>query len=183
MYFLVGLALAVRAPTHAPGPPIQVAYARMPTLASTARAGPVILLADAEAEAAAERAAADRRDAEVAPLPRGGAGAELRVDDDARAIGASAFLAAAALLPLLAWAVAVSLGMGGGSADNGGLGTPLTTDEVRALANRAGSTAGAADADGEGGAARSPGLVGSLEEAAEEQALVDVLRGGVVRAR
>ena len=180
MYFLVGLALAVRAPTHAPGPPIQVAWARIPKLASTARAGPVILLADAEAEAAAERAAADRRDAEVAPLPRGGAGAELRVDDDARALGASAFLAVAALVPLLAWAVAVSLGMGGGSADNGGLGVPLTREEVRALdrANREG-----ADAAGEGGAARAPGEVGSLEEAAEEQALVDVLRGGVRRAR
>ena len=35
----------------------------------------------------------------------------------------------------------------------------------------------------EGGALREEGTVSSLEEAAEEQALVDVLRGGVRRAR
>jgi len=88
---------------------------------------------------------------------------------------AEAALGGAALLlpPLLAAGVAVALGMGPGDAGNGGIGAPLTTQEVRAMQGRSASPSDDAAAD-------SPL---SFEAAAEEQALVDVLRGGVIRAR
>ena len=80
-------------------------------------------------------------------------------------------LAGGALLgvALIAFGVASTLGMGAGSVGNDGIGSPLTTEEVRALTNT----------KREGG----DGTVYSYEEAAEEQALVDVLQGGIIRAR
>ena len=112
------------------------------------------------------------------------AGRELQVDPDGRGTGVLALAGAAALVPLLAVGVAATLGMGVGSVDNDGLGVPLTSAEVRDLARRqAAAERAAAAGEPQGGALREEGTVSSLEEAAEEQALVDVLRGGVRRAR
>ena len=86
-----------------------------------------------------------------------------------------ALFGAAAILPILGVCVASILGMGIGSADNGGLGTPLSNLEVKALAQQARGNLRPDD--------RPDDKPLSYEEAAEEQALVDVLRGGVVRAR
>ena len=106
------------------------------------------------------------------------AGAELRVDGDERGAGVIALVASAALIPLLAVGVATSLGMGFGTADNDGIGSPLTTEEVRALSRaQAERDSGARQGEGD------EGRVASLEEAAEEQALVDILSGGIRRAR
>ena len=62
---------------------------------------------------------------------------------------AEAALGGAALLlpPLLAAGVAVALGMGPGDAGNGGIGAPLTTQEVRAMQGRSASPSDDAAAD------------------------------------
>ena len=96
----------------------------------------------------------------------------LLVDADPARLGSVALIGAAALVPILMVAVATTMGMGVGSADNGGVGTPLSTEEVRKLTSGSSSQSSAS--------AESPL---TYEEAAEEQALVDVLRGGIQRAR
>ena len=100
------------------------------------------------------------------PPPEGGG--EIR-----GSIGASAFGFAALLVPLLAISVASTLGMGMGSVDNDGLGTPLTSDEVRAMMTDKMEVVKPGDDD----------RLRTYEEAAEEQALVDVLQGGIRRAK
>ena len=74
----------------------------------------------------------------------------------------------AVLAPLL---VASTLGMGVGTEDNDGVGSPLTVQEVEALSAREARTR--------------PGGEQPMtyEEAAEEQALVDILQGGIRRAK
>ena len=69
--------------------------------------------------------------------------------------------------------VATTLGMGIGSIDNDGMGTPLSREEVRALTSRSGADASSSEDD----------RPRTYEEAAEEQALVDILQGGIRRAR
>ena len=122
----------------------------------------------------------DSEDGNMPPpsaLPPPLAGKELRIDDDNNGLGVVALLGAAALVPLLAFGVASTLGFTdnlGFSDDNEGLGKPLTTEEVRGLVNRQ------AQADESRG---KEGTVFSVEEAREEQSLVDVLQGGIQRAR
>ena len=101
-------------------------------------------------------------------------GKELRIDDDQNGAGVVALGAAALVVPLLAFGVATALGMTGGSMDNDGIGAPLTREEVRAMQQRQ-SNAASADQDDERPL--------TYEEAAEEQALVDILQGGINRAR
>lgn len=97
--------------------------------------------------------------------------------DGSTAADVAAILGVVALLPLLAFGVATTLGMTGGSADNDGLGVPLSLEEVRQLNTRQQQqTLNNSDEE-------DVGSVRSIEEAAEEQALVDILRGGVIRAR
>ena len=100
---------------------------------------------------------------------------ELRMDADSDGVGAVALAGSVLLIPVLAFTVATALGMGAGSPDNGGIGMPLTTQEVRALdkAERAAAQGAWVDTD----------RPLSYEEAAEEQALVDILRGGIQRAK
>ena len=75
-----------------------------------------------------------------------------RSDERQRAVGrgvrrdgwtarGAALIGAAALVPLLAFGVATTLGMGIGSIDNDGMGTPLSREEVRALTSRSGADA------------------------------------------
>lgn len=106
------------------------------------------------------------------------AGSELRIDEDRQGLGVAALVGAAALVPLLAFGVATTLGMSAGSMDNGGIGSPLSREEVKMMLQREeeASKRGGADAD----EAERPL---TFEEAAEEQALVDILRGGINRAR
>ena len=105
--------------------------------------------------------------------PVSAVGKELRIDDDKTGVGVTALIGAAALVPLLAFGVATTLGMGIGSIDNDGMGTPLSREEVRALTSRSGADASSSEDD----------RPRTYEEAAEEQALVDILQGGIRRAR
>jgi hypothetical protein len=89
-------------------------------------------------------------------------------------------IGAAALLPLLAFGVASTLGMSPGiDSDNGGIGSPLSREEVKLTLQRQEEALKRGLVYDEDHAERPL----SFEEAAEEQALVDVLRGGVNRAR
>ena len=103
--------------------------------------------------------------------------------DGKRDVGQSSFGiiaigGAALVVPLLAAGVAYGLGMSYGSADNDGIGSPLTTEEVRSLIrSQAESQESSSPNSG------TEGLVTTIEEAAEEQALVDILQGGIRRAR
>lgn len=90
-------------------------------------------------------------------------------------LGIGAALAGIALVPLLAVGVAATLGMGTGSVDNDGIGVPLSRDEVQAMMMSTRSAGGDAGRGVDGPF--------TFEEAAEEQALVDVLSGGIKRAR
>ena len=105
--------------------------------------------------------------------PVSAVGKELRIDADKTGVGVTALIGAAALVPLLAFGVATTLGMGIGSIDNDGMGTPLSREEVRALTSRSGADASSSEDD----------RPRTYEEAAEEQALVDILQGGIRRAR
>ena len=107
-------------------------------------------------------------------------------------VGGVAGLAVLLLPVLLGIIVASALGMGPGSSDNGGLGIPLSTAEVRALAAAEGqsvsrivsrSSGGGDSMDTDMDTDESQPRRLTFEEAAEEQALVDVLRGGIIRAK
>ena len=108
------------------------------------------------------------------PEPQKNIGRELQIDDDSAGLGVAALVGAAVLVPVLAFGVATTLGMGVGSADNDGIGSPLTSQEVRALNQ-------AQQRSREDGPREGEPL--TYEEAAEEQALVDILQGGIRRAR
>ena len=108
------------------------------------------------------------------PEPQKNIGRELQIDDDSAGLGVAALVGAAVLVPVLAFGVATTLGMGVGSADNDGIGSPLTSQEVRALNQ-------AQQRSREDGPLEGEPL--TYEEAAEEQALVDILQGGIRRAR
>ena len=73
--------------------------------------------------------------------------------------------------------VATTLGMGMGSPDNDGVGSPLSSQEVRATLQRE------REARKDGNEVDEVDRPLTFEEAAEEQALVDVLRGGIIRAK
>ena len=112
---------------------------------------------------------------EPAPLPT--VGKELRIDADQRGLGVIVLGASVAIVPLLAFVVASTLGMGMGSPDNEGLGVPLSTAEARALESKSGVATSAEEEE----ARLARGL--TAEEAREEEALVRVLRSEPLRGR
>ena len=113
-------------------------------------------------------------DGEPAPIS---VGKELQIDDDKAGLGVAALVGAAALVPLLALGVATTLGMSMGSPDNDGVGSPLSSQEVRATLQRE------QEARKDGNEVDQVDRPLTFEEAAEEQALVDVLRGSIIRAK
>ena len=113
-------------------------------------------------------------------MPLRQAGSELQIDEDRQGLGIAVIVGTAALLPLLAFGVATTLGMSPGSSDNGGIGSPLSREEVRMMMQRQEEASKRGGGDAEDSSAERPL---SFEEAAEEQALVDILRGGINRAR
>jgi hypothetical protein len=95
-------------------------------------------------------------------------------DDDVNPVP---FLAGGAVTLALASILTSSYVIGwdlSNSADNGGLGVPLSTEEVRQLQARSAASVSPAEEEGR---------VLTYEEAAEEDALVRVLMGNTKRAR
>ena len=117
---------------------------------------------------------------ELTSEPLRQAGSELQIDADRSGLGVAALVGAAALVPLLAFGVATTLGMNPGiDSDNGGIGSPLSREEVKMTLQRQEEASKRGLGNDEDDTERRL----SFEEAAEEQALVDILRGGINRAR
>ena len=109
--------------------------------------------------------------------PPSAIGKELRIDEDSRGFGVAVLAASAAVVPVLAFVVAKSLGMGMGSLDNDGLGVPLSVEESSMLKAKAGVVTSVEEEERRIAAGLTP------EEAREEEALVKVLRSEPLRGR